>query len=139
MKISLRTGTGERPNLFHVKRQTKISLSAAVNIGPFFILFIYLFFFFHEQTLPQVEYMTKKKSQFERATKNLQNIYQIQFTTKHFLRSITQIKIYYKCKKQLQNASRCQYGRSRNAGINYKKNTRDKQTENFGQRRRNGI
>ena len=38
----------------------------------FIIYFFLLLFFFHEQTLPQVEHMTKKNSQFERTTKNPQ-------------------------------------------------------------------
>ena len=81
VKSSLRSGTAARPNLFQVKRKTKISLSAAVNTRPvilfYFILFYFIFFpflffyfiffyfstvfFFHGQLLPQVEHMTKKK------------------------------------------------------------------------------
>ena len=45
----------------------------AVNTRPIILLFIFFFIiFFHEQTLPQVEHMTKENSQFERTTKNPQ-------------------------------------------------------------------
>ena len=90
-------------NLFQVKHKTKIRLSAAVNTRPmflfhliFFNIFIY-FFFTTKQFLRSSTW--QKKSVLSSNTRpkihKNQNISQVQFTTKHFLRSITQIKIYY--------------------------------------------
>ena len=87
VKISLRTGTEARPNLFQDKRKTKLCLSAAVNTRPIILLFIsFIIFFFHEQTLPQVEHMTKKKILNSNARPKInknQDVSQVQFTTKH--------------------------------------------------------
>ena len=44
-----------------------------LHLFNFFLYFYLIFFFFHDQTLPQVEHMTKKiSSQFEHTTKNPQ-------------------------------------------------------------------
>ena len=107
VKISLRTGTEARPNLFQDKRKTKLCLSAAVNTKP--IILFFLFFFFHEQTLPQVEHITKKNSQFELTTKNPQKpkyfsgsihdqtFSQVDHTNKNLLRGTNNSKMLLGC------------------------------------------
>ena len=80
--------TTARPNYVFLQPSTQDQL--------FYCLFFLFFLFFHEQTLPQVEHMTKKildSNTRPKIHKN-QDISQVQFTTKHFLRSITQVKIY---------------------------------------------
>ena len=77
---------------------------------PIILLFIYFYFFFHEQTLPQVEHMTKKNSQFEHTTKNPQKpkyfsgsihdqtFSQVQFpTNKNLLRGTNNSKMLLGC------------------------------------------
>ena len=72
VKISLRTGTEARPNLFQDKRKTKLCLSAAVNTRPIILLFIFFIIFFSRANTSSGRAHDKKNSQFERTTKNQQ-------------------------------------------------------------------
>ena len=72
VKISLRTGTEARPNLFQDKRKTKLCLSAAVITRPIILLFIFFIFFFTSKHFLRSSTWQKKNSQFERTTKNPQ-------------------------------------------------------------------
>ena len=102
----------------------------------YFIIYLFLFFFFHEQTLPQVEHITKKKnSQFELTTKNPQKpkyfsgsihdqtFSQVDHTNKNLLRGINNSKCFSVVIRQVEK------GTNR---TNHKKKMCDKQTEHFG-------
>ena len=74
----------------------------------YFIIYLF-FFFFHEQTLPQVEHITKKNSQFELTIKNPQKpkyfsgsihdqtFSQVDHTNKNLLRGTNNSKMLLGC------------------------------------------
>ena len=100
----------------------------------FIIYYFFFIFFFHEQTLPQVEHMTKEKnSQFEHTTKNPQkpNYFsgsihdqtfpQVDHTNKNLLRGTNNSKMLLGC-----NAA----GRERHEPTTRKKCATNKKTKN---------
>ena len=79
------------------------------STSPLPLFFFYFIFFFHEQTLPQVEHITKKNSQFELTTKNPQKpkyfsgsihdqtFSQVDYTNKNLLRGTNNSKMLLGC------------------------------------------